>query len=356
MTEVNGLSVASSRARSWWIYRGTGAAAEPGNGPVTIPDPPPWRRFEGRDPLPAPEDDGAEYARRLGGAATAARSADELDVINSALLLRRPLLVTGPTGVGKSSLAYLVARELGLGPVLRWGITSRSTLKSGLYEYDAIGRAQAIAAWRAADARGGSEAEAQTAAESARLGNFVHLGPLGTALLPHQRPRVLLIDELDKSDIDLPNDLLHVLENGGYTVPELARAAEREALVFTQDAGRRYPVCEGTVQCAEFPFVIITSNGERDFPSPFLRRCLRLEMHPPTVAQLADLVAAHLRQRVPEATDLIMDYVERVERRQVIAVDQLLNAVHMATSGGYRPDEDGRALLDHLLRDLTEGS
>ncbi|MFB7429101.1 hypothetical protein ACFC0K_38095 [Streptomyces hydrogenans] len=77
------------------------------------------------------------------GRATPWQDPHDIDLLNTALLLHRPLLVTGRPGIGKSTLACLVARELGLGRVLRWGIASRSTLRSGLYEYDAIGRAQA---------------------------------------------------------------------------------------------------------------------------------------------------------------------------------------------------------------------
>jgi MoxR-like ATPase len=90
------------------------------------------------------------------------------------------------------------AHELKLGPVLRWSVTSRSTLRhQGLYEYDAIGRLQ----------------EVQLHEEGTRpeIGNYLRLGPLGTALLPTATPWALLIDEIDKADIDLPNDLLHNL-------------------------------------------------------------------------------------------------------------------------------------------------
>jgi MoxR-like ATPase len=131
--------------------------------------------------------------------------------INSALILRRALLVTGKPGVGKSSLAYAVAYELRMGPVLKWPISSRSKVKSGLYEYDAVGRLQA-----------GGDAE---------IGDFLRLGPLGSALYPTRWPRVLLIDELDKGDIDLPNDLLNVLEDGHFEIPELARAKEQAVAV-----------------------------------------------------------------------------------------------------------------------------
>ena len=120
---------------------------------------------------------------RLGSAFSLGRQdvdPHELDVINAALYLRRPLQVTGQAGRGKSGFAYRIARELGLGRVLRWPITSRTTFATGLYGYDAIGRAQA--ATTAANAR-----HDETTAEPP-IGDFIRLGPLGTAFLPSRRP------------------------------------------------------------------------------------------------------------------------------------------------------------------------
>ena len=194
------------------VYQGTGwPLPDQGQGPA-IPDPPPWRAFDGGPVLPPPPEDDAENHRRLGSVSPAQPSASqrEVDSVNLSLLLRRPLLVTGRPGTGKSALAYRIARELKLGRVLRWTITSRSTLNSGLYDYDAIGRVEAANARRAPS----TERE---------VGDFLTLGPLGTALLPYERPRVLLIDEIDKSDIDLPNDLLNIFEGGESTTPRSRR-------------------------------------------------------------------------------------------------------------------------------------
>lgn len=90
---------------------------------------------------------------------------------------------------------------------------------------------------------------------------------------------MLLVDEIDKSDVDLPNDLLHVFEDAEYEIPELARISKHqpEVVVRTWD-GADQPIIGGQVRCTTFPLVIFTSNGERDFPPAFLRRCLRLKV------------------------------------------------------------------------------
>jgi MoxR-like ATPase len=344
----------------WWVFHATGKA--PGGEPPELPEPPPWRTFPGGPVQPPPPEDDRAAERRLGRIPDGPQlRREEIDAVNAALLLRRPLLITGPPGVGKSTLAYLIARELGLGRVLAWNVVSRSTLKDGLYAYDAIGRAQAIAAWRAAGAGGADPGEAADRGPVAggekppALGDFVTLGPLGTALLAYERPRVLLVDELDKSDIDLPNDLLHVLENGNYEIPELVRSSEESATVFTDDPRGSATVEGGRVECAQFPVVVITSNGEREFPAAFRRRCLPLEMEPPGREQLIGIVVSHLRQR-PEGVEALVDEFEnRLRGGGTQSIDQLLNAVQLTTAGGFQADADGRKLVEMLLRDLSKG-
>ena len=312
---------------AWRIYRGTGRPRADADPPPpalheVLPPPPPWRDFDGGpvDTSPVP-DDAREFRRRLGvGPIPGTASEHELDMVNAALFLRRPLIVAGPPGIGKSSLAHAVSRELGLGRVLTWSITSRTTLKDGLYSYDAIGRVQeaaAVGALRGAgaglpgaeagstapsEAAAGSGDEAEAAGAGAdggpaglgRLGEYVQLGPLGTALLPRRVPRVLLIDEFDKSDVDLASDLLGVFEEGEYRIPELARVRSRlpDVRVHTDDPDGTALIHHGRVRCAAFPFVVITSNGERTLPPAFLRRCLYLEMPAPGPEQLAALLAA----------------------------------------------------------------
>ncbi|MGK5691356.1 AAA family ATPase [Streptomyces sp. URMC 128] len=354
-------------ADDWKVFHATG---RPQDAPPALPDPPPWRRFRGGPVQTPPPDDAEAALRRLGpGGLTPQLDDEQIDTVNAALLLRRPLLITGPPGVGKSTLAYLISRELGLGRVLEWNIVSRTSLRDGLYVHDAMGRAQAIAAWQAGlrDAaraepvfEEGEQTVNPTPLSKDRqlapvIGEFITLGPLGTALLPYERPRVLLVDELDKSDIDLPNDLLHVLENGSYEVPELVRDAADAASVHTSDPGGRAVVRSGRVECREFPVVVITSNGEREFPAAFRRRCLPMEMHTPTREQLLAMVEGHLGLRPRGTEDLVDLFVQRVQAGGIHSLDQLLNAVQMTTAGGFQADGDGRKLVELLLRDLAKG-
>ncbi|MFF4801662.1 AAA family ATPase [Streptomyces sp. NPDC001351] len=341
----------------WRIFHATGSS--PDGVPPRLPSAPPWRQFRGEPPQSQPPDDDEAAIRRLGSADDVPQlDQDGIDVVNAALILRRPLLVTGSPGIGKSSLAYLISRELGLGRVLEWNIVSRTTLRDGLYSHDAMGRAQAIAGWRAnllpgvaAVGRDGTGGEQPPPA----LGDFITLGALGTALLPYDRPRVLLVDELDKSDIDLPNDLLHVLENGSYDVPELIRAAADTARVHTADPGGLAEIWQGRVECREFPIVVITSNGEREFPAAFRRRCLPLEMRPPTREQLLGMVVSHFGVLPQGAEPLVDEFVSRIQSGGTHALDQLLNAIQLTATGTFRTDTKGRTLVEKLLRDLSKG-
>jgi MoxR-like ATPase len=252
-------------------------------------------------------------------------------------------------------LAYRIARELRLGRVLRWSITSRTTLQSGLYEYDAIGRAQAAATRYAAARRADTSTKAEI--DEPPVGDFIRLGPLGTAFLPTRSPRVLLIDELDKSDADLPNDLLSIFEDAEFGIPELERIRTHnpEIRVFTDDRHGAATVVDGRIACAAFPVVVITSNGEREFPPAFLRRCLRLEMRDPDAAQLAAMVANHMLDEDGTHTDeLIRDFLARSAQLDGLPADRLLEAVYLATSGAFR--ENGQSwdrLLDALWRRLS---
>ncbi|MEV6193259.1 MoxR family ATPase [Streptomyces sp. NPDC051920] len=321
----------------WPVYTG---GSEPHDGIAKLPAPPPWRDFDGGPELDTPADGGDTSAAspdRRHRARTYRATDRAVQLVNAALYLRRPLLVTGPPGSGKSSLAYAVARELRLGPVLRWNITSRTTLHDGLYQYDPLSRL--YAAGRAA---------ADAVPADGELQDHLRLGPLGTSLLPYRRPRALLIDEIDKSDLDLPNDLLNILEEGEYEIPELVRAARRtpDAEVMVAGTEERVNVSRGRVRCRAFPFVVLTSNGEREFPPAFLRRCVRLELHQPRDAHLESIVRAHLGEPDAYARELIARFLSRGTGGE-LATDQLLNAIYLTGTAGI--DADSRDELAEQL-------
>lgn len=333
----------------WYVFQGSG---EPHEGIARLPAPPPWRDFDG---APARADHpplGTESTRRLGthGARSLAWRPEELELVNAALHLRRPLLVTGDPGSGKSTLAHAIAHELGLGRVLHWPIVSRTTLRDGLYTYDAIARLQDIQMARELGERTGTD-----------IGEYLRLGPLGTALLPYERPRVLLVDELDKSDIDLPNDLLNALEEGEFAVPELQRLARVQptADVLTDD-GERAWVVDGTVRCRAFPVVVMTSNGERDFPAPLLRRCVHLDLPSPKndragADRLAAMVRAHFGDRDTEEHETLIEQFLQSSPGSLRAADQLLNAVYLTQQALRRTHPDRQRLAELLMRPLDQG-
>ncbi|HET9630579.1 MAG TPA: MoxR family ATPase [Novosphingobium sp.] len=160
---------------------------------------------------------------------------DDLKVaVNAAVLLRRPLLVKGEPGTGKTVLAHEIAKATGA-PLIEWNIKSTTKAQQGLYEYDAVARLR--------DGQLGDERVHD-------IRNYIKQGKLWEAFTSPQLP-VLLIDEIDKADIEFPNDLLQELDRMSFDVYE---------------TGER-------IEAKERPIVVITSNNEKDLPDAFLRRC-----------------------------------------------------------------------------------
>jgi MoxR-like ATPase len=319
-------------ADDWKVY--TGAGRPFGRRP-RLPDPPSWRTYGGTVPH---RDRTITRNAEPNGAKFKARS-DVIEAVNAALYLRRPLMLTGRPGSGKSMLIESVANELSFGRVLRWHVTSSSTLKEALYRYDAVGRLQELQVNKK---------------QAPNITDYLTLGPLGTALLPTHRPRALLIDEIDKADIDLPNDLLNVFERGEFEIPELARLGGSHEIREALSDPEVFAINDGLVRCAQFPFVVLTSNGERDFPAAFLRRCIRLRMPPPDVELLTDIVTAHLGAAVAaECEDMIRQFAAKAENTRALATDQLMNAIYLVTRT-VKPDSEERDRVVELLEKRLE--
>ena len=208
---------------SWKYFKGNCDKEKP-EGLTTLPERPPWREFLSRDSVDEKKD--KQYWQKLRQIAkNDSRSvlrgksfrvevdkngySEIIDAVNAAIHLRRPLMITGVPGSGKTSLAYAIAHELQLGPVLTWPITARSNLVDAQYRYDAIARlqdAQLDQTRRSNNPENKADNNQSDSQEEGDLGDYIQLGSVGTAFIPSLFPRVLLIDEIDKSDLNLPND------------------------------------------------------------------------------------------------------------------------------------------------------
>ncbi|ERL97356.1 MoxR-like ATPase [Rhodobacteraceae bacterium HIMB11] len=174
--------------------------------------------------------------------------------VNAAVLLERPLLIKGEPGTGKTELAKQVASALGL-ELIEWNIKSTTKAQQGLYEYDAVSRLR----------------DSQLGDERVRdVGNYIRKGKLWTAFEADKKV-VLLIDEIDKADIEFPNDLLQELDKMAFHVYETGE----------------------TVAAKNRPVVIITSNNEKELPDAFLRRCFFHYISFPDQDTMRQIVKVH---------------------------------------------------------------
>jgi MoxR-like ATPase len=211
-------------------------------------------------------------SQRFQGTSDYVATEDLKVAVNAAIALERPLLIKGEPGTGKTVLAYEVAKALGA-PLLTWHVKSTTKAQQGLYEYDAVTRLR--------DSQLGDE-------KVKDIGNYIKKGKLWEAFDAPVRP-VLLIDEIDKADIEFPNDLLQELDRMEFYVYETNQ----------------------TIKAAVRPVVIITSNNEKELPDAFLRRCFFHYIRFPDDDTMKSIVDVHfpgIKQKlVAEALRIFYD-------------------------------------------------
>jgi|TARA_R110002072_G_scaffold81148_8_gene185858 MoxR-like ATPase len=210
--------------------------------------------------------------------------------VNAAVTLRRPLLVKGEPGTGKTVLAQEVADSLGA-PLIEWNVKSTTKAQQGLYEYDAVARLR--------DGQLGDERVHDIA-------NYIKKGKLWEAFTAPELP-VLLIDEIDKADIEFPNDLLQELDRMSFDVYETHE----------------------TITAAERPIVIITSNNEKELPDAFLRRCFFHYIKFPDRDTMREIIAVHFpdiqKTLVTKAMDMFYELREVPGLKKKPSTSELLD-------------------------------
>ncbi|AUW59140.1 ATP-binding protein [Sphingobium sp. SCG-1] len=227
---------------------------------------------------------------RFEGTSDYVATADLKVAVNAAILLRRPLLVKGEPGTGKTVLAQEIARALGA-PLIEWNVKSTTKAHQGLYEYDAVARLR--------DGQLGDERVHD-------ISNYIRKGKLWEAFTSPVLP-VLLIDEIDKADIEFPNDLLQELDRMAFHVYETGE----------------------TVAAKERPVVIITSNNEKELPDAFLRRCFFHYIKFPDRDTMQSIVDVHFpgiqKILVNKAMDIFYDIREVPGLKKKPSTSELLD-------------------------------
>lgn len=243
---------------------------------------------------------------------------DDLKIaINAAITLQRPLLIKGEPGTGKTVLAIEVAKALDV-PILEWHIKSSTKAQQGLYEYDAVSRLR--------DSQLGDERVKD-------ISNYIRKGKLWQAFISDQRP-VLLIDEIDKADIEFPNDLLQELDRMEFNVYETGEL----------------------VTAKTRPIVIITSNNEKELPDAFLRRCFFHYIQFPDAETMQDIVDVHfpgLKGRlVSEALRVFYQMRDVPGLKKKPSTSELLDWIKLLLNEDISPETlretDGRKLIPPL--------
>jgi MoxR-like ATPase len=209
-------------------------------------------------------------------------------VVNLAIDLKRPILVEGEPGCGKTMLATSIASEKNLGEVIKIGVKSTSRAQDLLYRVNALKRLQ----------------DAQSDRPQAQyVYPYLSLGPLGRPIHARER-RVVLLDEIDKADIDFPNDLLDVLDTFTFQIDDLP---EDEENLCRNDPKLGFGRTVAGSRDAP-PIIVITSNREKRLPEPFLRRCLYVRVKfPETAEELQDIVRKNTRLTVAEMSDTVLN-------------------------------------------------
>lgn len=270
-----------------------------------------------------------------------------IDAVNIAIDLERPLLLKGEPGCGKTKLAKAVADELNL-PYYEWPVKSTSRAQDGLYTYDTIGRLRD--AQLAANPNLNDIERQRITAKFENPRDYVLWGPLGYAFRSDKRA-VLLIDEIDKADIDFPNDLLHELEEKKFTVQELPAISQKEHK-------NGYDLGGNLVKARQTPIIFITSNAEKELPAAFLRRCLFYYIQFPTPQRLREIVSLHLELELADEPFLqgaidkfvtLRDTMEKDKSGKKVSTSELIDWIKIMQKRYRHQEQPWPTLTDELL-------